>query len=251
LTAIYDRLATRYAAAWHRRFYGRVVDDLVSGGDPMLRGRGLDLGCGVGASTEPLRRAFPAVEWSGLDRSLAMLRSFRRRPELARLPVLRAAAESIPVGGGALQLVACSFALHWMEPAALLEIARVLAPDGRLLAAVPLRAPAPTWPGNRLLARAVLTRRRVLAERPRAGFTVGEVASAFGAWRLHSLRVVTFAERYASGPSLVRSLATRGVLAALFGPNAERVAAQLEVDVAPAPLHFGWPVALVAASRGT
>jgi ubiquinone/menaquinone biosynthesis C-methylase UbiE len=248
LTAIYDPLAARYCREAHRRFYGRVVDDLVGEGDRTLRGRGLDLACGVGASTEPLRRAFPAVSWVGLDRSLAMLRRARRRPELADVPLVHAAAEALPLADASLRLCACSFALHWMGPAALSEIARVLAPGGRLLLAVALRAPAPALPGNRLLARAVLSQRRLVTGRPHAGFTVAEVEAALRAWQIHSLRVATVVERYSSGRSLLRSLETRGVLAALFGASAEHVAVRLEAAGAPAALQFGWPVALVAAS---
>jgi ubiquinone/menaquinone biosynthesis C-methylase UbiE len=248
LTTIYDRLAARYAATSHRRFYMRVVDELVGAGDPTLDGRGLDLACGVGASTVSLWRAFPAVDWMGLDRSLPMLARFRRCPELARVPRLRAAAERLPLADACLSLVVCSFALHWMEPAALVEVARVLAPGGRLLIAAPLRAPSPALSGNRLLGQTLLTERRRLAGRSRAGFTVPEIESAFSAWHLQALRVVTFGERYSSEESLFRSLAARGALAALFGTNAAQIAVRLSARSARVPLRFGWPVALAAAS---
>jgi SAM-dependent methyltransferase len=248
-SAVYDSLAPRYAAAHHRRFYARVVDELVGCGDQALRGRGLDLACGVGASTASLRRAFPAIEWVGLDRSSPMLAALRSRPELARLPVVRAAAESLPFADASLQVVACSFALHWMEVTAMQEIARVLSPGGRLLLAAPLRTPAPPLPGNRLLARALIADRRLSGGRARAGFTVAEILTALAGWRVHSLRAVTFTEQYRSPDALVGSLSARGALAALFGARAGEIALRLRAQAAArAPIRFGWPAALVAAS---
>jgi SAM-dependent methyltransferase len=247
-SAIYDRLAGRYAVERNRRFYSGVVDELVCGNDVTLRGRGLDLACGVGLSTAALRRAFPSIGWLGLDRSRPMLTQFLRSLDPSRVPVVRAAAESLPIASRSLRLVACSFAAHWMEPAAWPEIARVLTLDGRLLLAAPLRVPAPALPGNQLLRRALLRERRSLHERPRAGLTVGEIEATFAAWRIQSIRVVTFAERYPSGESLLEHLAARGVLAALFGARADAVAVRLGDEAAPNPVDFGWPVALVTAS---
>jgi ubiquinone/menaquinone biosynthesis C-methylase UbiE len=248
LTTPYDRLAARYAGGCHRRFYARVVEELVGNGDAALRGRGLDLACGVGASTLPLRRAFACISWFGLDRSRPMLSRLRRHAELAGVRAIRAAAETIPIADRSLQLVACSFALHWMQPPALLEMERVLATDGRLFLAAPLRAPAPTLAGNQLLSRALVAERRLLSERPRAGHTVDALQSAFAAWRIHSLRAVTFTEQYPSRRALLASLETRGALAALFGRRAKVVANRLDTGASEQAIGYGWPVALLSAS---
>jgi SAM-dependent methyltransferase len=247
-SAIYDRLAGCYGVERNRHFYSGILDELVCGGDMTLRGRGLDLACGAGLSTAPLRRAFAGIEWLGLDRSRPMLTQLRGSLDVSGVPVVQADAESLPIASRSLRLVACSFAVHWMEPAVWPEIARVLTADGRLLLAAPLRTPAPGLPGNRWLGRALLAERRSLYERPRAGLTVSEIESTLVAWRIQSLRVVTFAERYPSGAALLEHLATRGVLAALFGARAEAGAMRLRSEAAPVPVEFGWPVALVTAS---
>jgi SAM-dependent methyltransferase len=249
LSAIYDALAVHYAAARHRRFYARVTSELVglaaAGRAP--RGRGLDLACGVGASTDSLRRAFPAVRWTGLDCSPGMLARFRTQHELADVPAIAAAAERMPFAGASLDLVVCSFALHWMDRTALGEIARILGPGGELLLAAPLRTPAPLLPGNRLLARAIMRERRSVRPDARAGFSLDELGRALDGWRIHGLRVATFVERYASPEHLFASLAARGTLAALFDPSGTEAAPRLAAGDR-APTRFGWRVALVAAS---
>jgi SAM-dependent methyltransferase len=252
LSAIYDSLAVGYGAARHRRFYARVVSELVGMAgsvDRRGRGRGLDLACGVGASTGVLRRAWPAIDWTGLDCSRGMLARFRARRELQDVPAIAAAAEKLPFAERSLDLVACSFALHWMESTVLGEIARVLAAGGKLLLAAPLRTPAPRLSGNRLLAGALLRERRLVRAAARAGSSLDELRVGLTGWRIHRVRTATFVERYASPDDLLAVLGTRGALAALFGPHAAAAGERLGRDAARAPIGFGWPVALVVASR--
>lgn len=245
---VYDDLAAQYARADHTRFYEGVAAALAGEGDPKLRGSGLDLACGSGASTRPLRRLFPKLRWLGADRARGMLGRLHSRPDLANIPLVRARGEALPLADGALALVACSFALHWMAPTALDEIRRVLAPEGRLLAAIPLRAAGQPLVGNRLLGRALLARRRHLQGPPRVGPTIAELGAALAGWRLRALRAVSPAERYASPDAFVTALQERGVLLALFGGDAPDGEAVLRYLSRPEGcVDFAWPLALVDA----
>jgi malonyl-CoA O-methyltransferase len=93
------------------------------------------LDAGSGPPDRALGKRYPRAEVIALDFSLAMLRSgkrgfFSRNPgricaDLARLPIAQ----------GAVDLVWCNMALHWLsDPApAFAEFARVLAPEGLLM----------------------------------------------------------------------------------------------------------------------
>ena len=94
----------------------------------------LDVGCGAGAQLERYQRAGCVI--AGIDASPAMLDRARQR--LGTVVDLRlASAESLPYPDARFDLVIASLMLHELEPAVrdavVSEIARVLAPDGRIL----------------------------------------------------------------------------------------------------------------------
>lgn len=94
----------------------------------------LDLGCGTGAALAEYRRSGCAV--LGADPSAAMLRQARAR--LGEQTDLRLIDdEHVPFDDGCADLVLISLVLHSVDRAAavqiLLEAARVLAPEGRIL----------------------------------------------------------------------------------------------------------------------
>lgn len=73
-------------AAWDPAVYGRFaaerrrpVDDLIARLARTDFGRIADLGCGAGASTEPLVERFPSAEIYGVDHSSTMIEAARRR----------------------------------------------------------------------------------------------------------------------------------------------------------------------------
>lgn len=100
----------------------------------------LDLGCATAPFARAQQQVLPQVHWQGVDLSRAMLAEAGERGRLndAYVP-LCADAEQLPLADASQGLVFSCFALQWCEPAAVMkEIARVLAPGGRLLLAVPL-----------------------------------------------------------------------------------------------------------------
>ena len=98
----------------------------------------LDLGCGTGASLATLAQRHPGARLVALDVALPMLErarertpAWRRMLGLRRPQLLCADAESLPLAGGAVQVVYSNLALQWTDPARVFaEVSRVLAPGG-------------------------------------------------------------------------------------------------------------------------
>jgi ubiquinone/menaquinone biosynthesis C-methylase UbiE len=102
---------------------------------PHLRGPGvLEIGMGTGdLHLDLLRKGFRA--W-GVDFSPQMLRQARRKARRAGQPVnlCRARAQALPFPGGAFNSVVSTFPSEYIiDPRTVGEIARVLAPGGRLV----------------------------------------------------------------------------------------------------------------------
>ena len=122
--------------AWLRHFgplTDEVADALVERASP--RGKAaLDLCCGAGRLSARLAEAGAKV--SGLDFSAEMLRRARRAAAGADLRAGDAAA--LPFADARFDLALCSFGMMHLpdQPAALLEVRRVLRPGGRFLTAV-------------------------------------------------------------------------------------------------------------------
>jgi SAM-dependent methyltransferase len=89
----------------------------------------LDVGCGTGHSTAPLRSFVEFVV--GLDASAAMV---AQAPALEGTAYAIARAEALPVRAASCDLVSIGLAYHWCDPGRFLsEAARVLGPDGWLV----------------------------------------------------------------------------------------------------------------------
>jgi SAM-dependent methyltransferase len=104
---------------------GAALDWLLPAGTPRV----IDLAAGTGKLTRLVRDrglAVTAVEPSpGMREQLAAV--------VPGVPVLDGAAESIPLPSGSADVVLVAQAWHWVDPArAVPEVARVLAPGGRL-----------------------------------------------------------------------------------------------------------------------
>lgn len=95
----------------------------------------LDIGCGPGQLLAALKRREPSIACCGVDPSALMVSAARRRNPAA--DVRAGAAEELPFGKASVDVVVSINSIRlWPDiDAALAEIDRVLAPDGRALVA--------------------------------------------------------------------------------------------------------------------
>jgi SAM-dependent methyltransferase len=230
--------AEKYDRQGNRLFYQEVLSKLLEGA-PALVGRGVDLGCGTGFSTELLVSRYPEVTWQGIDISAPMLGLALRKPGLAAATFRRAAAESLPIADGSVDAVVASLSWHWFGELAGREVRRVLRPGGWLFATVPLRLFSGAS-GNRALARALLARRRDFVARASQGLRFEATRALVpGPVRVARHQLHVGRETFADGRELLEVLDSRGALAAIFGDHPPD-----SID-GPGPLEFAWPLALV------
>jgi len=121
MTALLERRVMVHSRAWvARRATGRVLEVAV--------------GTGANLAHYPADLELTAVDWSAamLDQARAKAAAQGREVTL-----LRADATDLPFAAGEFDTVVCTFGLCCIpdEPGALVEMARVLAPGGRLLLA--------------------------------------------------------------------------------------------------------------------
>ena len=127
--------AAAYAAS---RYHAEGPDlaALVDAAKPTAADRALDIGCGAGHTAlalAPLVRYVVACDVT--DAMLDQARALARERGAANVSFLTADAASLPLDNDAFDLVACRVAAHHFHDvrAAVCEMARVLAPGGRLM----------------------------------------------------------------------------------------------------------------------
>jgi SAM-dependent methyltransferase len=173
-----------------RRLQARLESEIRLGSPKLLervvefardRGvrRALDLGAGCGELVARLRAE--GVPAAGLDLCGALLERARKQagPDAG---LLRGDAERLPVASGQLDLVTCLLVAHYLErpQRALSEAARILRPDGWLVLADRIAAPAPALRERQQRieslrnpsVRKLLTTQELMDELRRAGFRV-------------------------------------------------------------------------------
>lgn len=230
--------AERYDRAINRRFYEGVLSRMLAGAGAVA-GRGLDLGCGTGFSTESLHARLPLVAWEGADASAAMIELARRKPALAALPFTVASAEALPFADATFDVVVANFSWHWFGEPAGREVRRVLRPGGWLFAAVPVRR-ASSASGNRALASCLLAGRDRYAARPSQGLRMRDLPCLLPApTRLARRELIVERESFADAAAMLDVLDSRGALAAIFGNHPPAAIAQA------GPVELEWPYGVV------
>jgi SAM-dependent methyltransferase len=137
----FDRRAAGYDSGplgrWHGEVVASVADLVVSQG-PWPQAVVLDVGCGTGRLLEALTRRLPeARAFVGVDPAAGMVEVARSRCTDPRVRIERAAAENLTLADDSVDLVVSSLSFdHWADQVAgMCEIARVLAPGGRVVLA--------------------------------------------------------------------------------------------------------------------
>ena len=246
--SLYDSLAAAYETSASRRLYRWCAERLSQQLPPLSAGRGLELGCGTGLSTEVFCDRLP-LEWVGLDASSKMLAVARAKPQLASVVFHDGKAEKLPFPEACFDLITCNVALHWFDlDAAVREMKRVLVPGGLLALMVPLRRPAGTLLGNRLVRRTLFALRRQVQSLQSQGLTHEELEVALADWQVLKAETLQVAESFQTSSALSEELQSRGSLQAVFGPLA-RPAARLLAEAEPMPLDFQWSFACILAKN--
>lgn len=131
-----------YEAFWVPALMGLCAADLVSAANVQAGDRVLDVGCGTGVVTrEAADRTASPADVTGADINDAMLGTARHFADRHGMPDIRwhsCDAASMPFEDAAFDVVLCQQGLQFMpdRPAAMAEMARVLAPNGRLAVSV-------------------------------------------------------------------------------------------------------------------
>ena len=130
----FDRWAGSYERDPFSRLIGRLQREALAALELRTGDRFLDVGCGTGAG---VRAAAEVVERAvGVDLSPKMLAEARERSRgLANVEFVEGDSENLPFGDGEFTAIVCTTSLHhYPRPdAAAREMARVLAPKGRVV----------------------------------------------------------------------------------------------------------------------
>ncbi|MFG1956293.1 class I SAM-dependent methyltransferase [Nonomuraea sp. NPDC049028] len=153
----------------------------------------LDLGSGTGRFSPALADTFGGPVY-GVEPSVRMRQVAANISAHPSVSYLEGAADEIPLPGNACDLTLLYLVIHHIQdlPAAAAEIARVLAPDGRVLIrnAFADRSPNPLW--HRWFPRARTIEEEVFP-------TVAEVAAAFATVNLRPVALTSVRHRLAAG----------------------------------------------------
>jgi len=159
----------QYYARYRLPYPKELIDDLIAEFRLDRRGRLLDLGCGPGILTLPLRHALQ--EAVGLDSEPDMIEEAGRQAEAAGATNVRwlcMPAEEISAQLGVFRLVTCGSSFHWMDRGRVLQLSHSLLSDDGGIAVI---NGAPRWWDGPEPWHAELTRlvRKWLGQERRAG----------------------------------------------------------------------------------
>ena len=123
IARLFGNRAGAYAS--FRPQYPPALFDWLAANSP-AHGRALDIACGNGQASAPLRQHFRQV--LACDGSPQQLRA---APDLAGIDCFAANATALPLTDNCLDLIVVAQALHWFAtPAFFAEVRRLLRPDG-------------------------------------------------------------------------------------------------------------------------
>ena len=235
---LYDRLASIYASDRNEVFYKKVARLIDAPWVRPTSGNALDLGCGMGFSTEVLADLAPAAHWIAIDPSSELIDRAKLRLGSSRVHFVVGTAESLPFSSGSFDWVTSSLSFHWFGPGAERELFRVVAPGGRVSLTIPLLGPDLKDSGNELLRRWVLRNRRTLLRRTSQGLTWKLLRERFSEWKIITAEETRIRETFADSADLKNTLETRGAWEAIF-----------DHDFNPAfcggPLSFTWKIGVI------
>lgn len=138
----FDGAAGSYDGASHLQ--EDVARWLMAEAEGFAPQRILDIGCGTGVVTALAARRWPEAALTAVDASPAMVAQARHKVPQARFFVQNAAHIDLP---GKFDLILSSMMLHWLpDPAAVArQWLALLAPEGRLVLALPVEGSLEEW----------------------------------------------------------------------------------------------------------
>ncbi|WP_406657685.1 methyltransferase domain-containing protein [Methanolobus sp. ZRKC2] len=136
----FDHPEATYPSQEMEKLKKTVFDAVI----PLVKGKDvLDVGCGLGAATLEIARQHASANVLGIDLLEGMIRQCNSNADIYDISNAKfeaASVYSLPYENRKFDTVTCFFMLHHLDniPKALGEIKRVLANEGRVLAAEPL-----------------------------------------------------------------------------------------------------------------
>ena len=251
---VFDEFASNYDSSRNWSFYGDLAQTLLERCAPLTAlAEGdfcVDLACGTGNATSLAVLRHPEQRWVGIDVSAAMLASAERRG-LPRTFFVQGAATRLPLASGSVRWMICNLAYHWMDPASVGEILRVLQIGGCVSIMAPLRFLSFEKRGNEWLSKTFAKHAKLLRRRRSCGFSLEELGAEFANLEIKLLETVPFVESYTSLLELFTTLRSRGSLQAMCGEEAEIIFAGAEEALVRdcTPAAYEWRMGLLHARR--
>ena len=162
------------AAEWYARNYGEYATNRLAVEAQALAADSVvvDVGCGTGSALRHAASRIPQGTLIGVDPVPRMLEIARERleshPDRARIEFRQGSAESLPIDDASADVVFAFDSFdHWQDkPRGLVEVRRVLRPQGRLVVVKDDGVPGAAEAGRAVLDEAERSGYRIASEQP-------------------------------------------------------------------------------------